>query len=55
MAPPRLGHHRLEELAAHPVVQQPLAVLGQAGVVQGLILHVEIQEPLQRTGVATIP
>jgi hypothetical protein len=39
--------HRLEELAADVVLEQALAVLGEGALIEGGILDVHVQEPLE--------
>jgi hypothetical protein len=42
----------LEEFAADVVLEQPLPVLGEGAQVEGGVLHVEVQEPLEEQVVA---
>ena len=51
-APPRLGHHLREEGAGDVVLEQAVAVLGEAGGVERLVADVEVEEPLEEQVVA---
>jgi hypothetical protein len=42
-----LPQHGLEEGPGDVVVEQPAPVLGEAGVVEGVLAHIEAQEPLE--------
>ena len=41
----RLGHHFIKELLAQPVLQQPLAVLGEHRRVEAGLHEVHVQKP----------
>ena len=50
----RLGHHLGEEGTRHLRLQQTLAVLGEGRGVEGLVLDVQVEEPLEEQVVAQL-
>src|SRR5487761_481989 len=47
LQPLRFGQHRREELPRYLVLEQPTPVLGKRRLVEGIVLDVEVQEPLE--------